>query len=484
VSQQSVGNLATILSIDATSMSAGLAEAARSANSFASQLQSAFSVAIPALSASAFKQFIESGVTQMNATRKSAEALGVTLKQAASYEYLAGNAGEGFTHAVEHLNRHLGEVRMGSEEARKSIQALGIDAEKLANMDPHQALRSVMEHIKGIGNQSERTATAVGLMGREAADMMNIFQRGAAALDDAEKATERFYEGLYGPEAAAKLKEFTKASKEAGAATEGLTLRAKAAAAPWYADTLRSLTDLIENPATRIGEAFGDIFAPERDEFGNQVSRWRRRLQEFEEMSSGGGLASPVANIAGERENPLIGQADKHIESLSRELEALMGTKQAMDSYRMALAGVTSGRIEEIEFLEKQIELYKFSKTLIEEMATPLERFNKELERINSATEAGVLDMDTALRKVAAMYDAADRMDQTHRFSPAASYGSREAYSTINQYQFGQGRENAAQRIERINQQMLDEQRRSRQRLDEMAESLRNKPVLGRAELQ
>jgi hypothetical protein len=82
------------------------------------------------------------------------------------------------------------------------------------------------------------------------------------------------------------------------------------------------------------------------------------------------------------------------------------------------------------------------------------------------------------------IYDAEDKMNSEHRFAGAATYGSREAYSTINQFPYGNRQEALQQRVERINQQMLDEQRRIERNTDEMKELLRNMGALKRAELQ
>src|SRR5262249_24003247 len=200
------------------------------------------------------------------------------------------------------------------------------------------------------------------------------------------------------------------------------------------------------------------------------VENMTRMLTEEEAAfrASRGGVAdigTPAAQIS-----PLQGDADKLAEQLHRELEGLTGSKEAMDNYRFALAGVSAAKLNEIENLERSIELYKLSKQAMEETRSPLEKFRQETEKLFEAQAFGAISTDLLARRLGQMYDAEDKRDSEHRSAGAAAYGSREAYSTINQFQYGNKQENIQQRIERINQRMLDEQQRIERNTDEMKE--------------
>jgi hypothetical protein len=181
------------------------------------------------------------------------------MQEMASYQYLAGDATDGFNKSVEHLSRHLGDVRVGGKEAAESFAQFGIDANKQAAMPLDDAVRSLMDHFKGMDNQSEKTALAVHAFGKSGAEVLQIWQKGSSILDDSRAAVERFYGSIYGEGAAEKLREITAENKKLSAAIEGVQLAAASSFGPFLKETAQSLTDLLENPLQRIKEAWQSI---------------------------------------------------------------------------------------------------------------------------------------------------------------------------------------------------------------------------------
>ena len=66
------------------------------------------------------------------------------------------------------LQKALGE---GSIQTAKAVSALGLSLSNLRNASPEKQLATVLEALKGVGNQSEKTAIAMTLLGKSGASL-------------------------------------------------------------------------------------------------------------------------------------------------------------------------------------------------------------------------------------------------------------------------------------------------------------------------
>ena len=96
---------------------------------------------------------------------------------------LSGTSVEVLNRGLQRFVRRVGEAKIGTGEGLKGIEQLGLDAERLAAMDPGQAFRQVAQGIKELPGPAERAAVAYSLFGRQGQEMMGFLMQGADGID-------------------------------------------------------------------------------------------------------------------------------------------------------------------------------------------------------------------------------------------------------------------------------------------------------------
>ena len=112
------------------------------------------------------------------------EALGA-MRDAAGY---AGISTEGLTTSLRKMSQGIGDAANGTGEAKDAIEALGLNAEKLAQMKPEEAFTAIIVELDKIPNGIKKTTLAMDLFGRSGAAMANLTSKGLKqAQSDAEQ---------------------------------------------------------------------------------------------------------------------------------------------------------------------------------------------------------------------------------------------------------------------------------------------------------
>lgn len=126
-------------------------------------------------------------LTAMNSFRESAAMLGKLSRQTGAsvtnlseLQHVANRTGVDFDDvagSIEELNIRLGEtIREGSGPAGAALQALGLDANKLANIPVDDRLRTIGEALNGVQNQAERGFLADEIFGGDAFKILPILR--------------------------------------------------------------------------------------------------------------------------------------------------------------------------------------------------------------------------------------------------------------------------------------------------------------------
>jgi hypothetical protein len=110
------------------------------------------------------------------------------LQHAAS---LAGVSAEALNKSLEIFVRRMGEVKSGSGEAKRGLEALGLSAERMIKLTPEKALLVIADRIQELGTQAEKSAAAYFLFGRSGAQLLNLFEQGADAIERTTEAARR-----------------------------------------------------------------------------------------------------------------------------------------------------------------------------------------------------------------------------------------------------------------------------------------------------
>jgi hypothetical protein len=137
---------------------------------------------------------IKKTMAMIDVTAKLSDRLGIAtekligLRHAAS---IAGVSSDALDKSLEIFVRRMGEVKAGSGEAKKGLEALGLSAEEMINMTPDKSLLIIAERIKNLGTQAEKASAAYFLFGRAGAQLLNLFEGGAANIEAMQKEAER-----------------------------------------------------------------------------------------------------------------------------------------------------------------------------------------------------------------------------------------------------------------------------------------------------
>jgi hypothetical protein len=137
---------------------------------------------------------LKSTLSTLDAVSKLSRRLGITTEALLGLRHageLAGISVQAMDKALETFTRRMGEVKAGSGEAKRGLEALGLSAERMIAMTPDKALLVIADRIETLGTQAEKAAAAYFLFGRAGAQMLNLFEQGAAGIEKAQKQAEK-----------------------------------------------------------------------------------------------------------------------------------------------------------------------------------------------------------------------------------------------------------------------------------------------------
>jgi hypothetical protein len=170
----------------------------------------------------------------IDATAKLSDRIGITTEALVGLQHAANIAGvstESLNKALEIFTRRMGEVKAGSGEAKRGLEALGLSAERMIKLTPEQSMGVIADRINELGTQAEKSAAAYFLFGRSGAQLLNLFEKGAEGIAAAQIEVEKL--GLtFSRLDAAKVEEANDAITRLKGAMQGLVNTATIRLAP------------------------------------------------------------------------------------------------------------------------------------------------------------------------------------------------------------------------------------------------------------
>jgi len=132
---------------------------------------------------------IKRTMAMIDQTAKLSDRLGIATEDLIGLRHaanIAGVATESLDKALEIFTRRMGEVKSGSGEATRGLDALGLSAQQLISKTPSAGLKIIADKIKTLGTQAEKSAAAYFLFGRSGAQLLNLFEQGSAGIAKAQ----------------------------------------------------------------------------------------------------------------------------------------------------------------------------------------------------------------------------------------------------------------------------------------------------------
>jgi phage-related protein len=117
---------------------------------------------------------------------KASQATGIGIEAYQELQYALGKSGvsaESFDAALQKFNLTVRNGAAGNEALQKQLLAVGLSAEKLAEIKPEQAMMRLSDYMKQLPNDAERTRVAVQLFEKSAGpEMMAALKQGSDAI--------------------------------------------------------------------------------------------------------------------------------------------------------------------------------------------------------------------------------------------------------------------------------------------------------------
>lgn len=197
----------------------------------------------------------------IDSTNLLAQRLGLTYAELAGL----GNAGalvgismDTIGAAVTKSEVAFAKAAGGSKTASAAFQAMGLSVDQLNGMSASERFQAIAQAISEIPSEAERSAAAVRLFGRSGAQLMPIFNGGAAGIQAATAEAQRF--GLTLSQAQAdNVDAMGDSFDRAGQAISGVIQQVVSYLAPAIESVSSQFSDLIGSVGgANIGQAIGD----------------------------------------------------------------------------------------------------------------------------------------------------------------------------------------------------------------------------------
>jgi len=141
---------------------------------------------LPALSAGIVIAETRRVISELDQIGKKADSIGLTTDALQILRVNAEEAGvsvESLDNSMMQFSKRLGEARQGTGTARVALEELGLSADQLVSMPLDEALRTVADAMNEVELQTDRTAYATQLFGRQGVGMLNLLREGSEGME-------------------------------------------------------------------------------------------------------------------------------------------------------------------------------------------------------------------------------------------------------------------------------------------------------------
>lgn len=200
-------------------------------------------------------------MASIDAVAKLSDRIGMATEDIVAFQHAAQITGmdvEGMNKSLEMFVRRMGEVRLGTGEAKRAFEELGLSVDDFAAKDPAENIKVIADRINNLATQADKAAVAYYLFGRQGMKMLNLLSQGSEGVEKFQREVERL--GLaFSRIDAAKVEAANDAITRSGAKMQGLINVLTVELAPYIeamADAFTNNSVSIENMRDRTITAF------------------------------------------------------------------------------------------------------------------------------------------------------------------------------------------------------------------------------------
>jgi len=137
---------------------------------------------------------IKQQMAAIDTTAKLSDRLGITTEALIGLQHgakISGVEQATLNKSLEILSRRLGEVKLGTGEAKRALAELGLTADDLVGLNMDDALGRIADQIGKLETQSQKAAVANYLFGRSGQQLLNLFDKGSAGIKEMRQEAEK-----------------------------------------------------------------------------------------------------------------------------------------------------------------------------------------------------------------------------------------------------------------------------------------------------
>ena len=153
-----------------------------------------FGAAMGAVALGAIVLITKKGLAAVDMLGKTADKLGILPKKLQALQLAATSSGvsvETFNMAMQRMVRRVAEAAMGTGEAVKALQELGLDAKKLSTLPVDEQFKNIADAMDKVAAQGDRVRLSMRLFDSEGVALVNTMKGGSKELTKFEKKAER-----------------------------------------------------------------------------------------------------------------------------------------------------------------------------------------------------------------------------------------------------------------------------------------------------
>lgn len=147
--------------------------------------------------------------------------------------------------AFKKMQQAVSQAASGSKQMRQIFSALRIDFDQFRKQNPDQQFEMIAEQISLIKDPADRTRAAVALFGKAGAELLPMFEQGAAGIRAAREEADKMGATLTG-EQAKQLAEADDAIKRLGQAWDGVVRSLAIGVTPALVTTLDAMNNVLQ----------------------------------------------------------------------------------------------------------------------------------------------------------------------------------------------------------------------------------------------
>ncbi len=337
--------------------------------------------------------------------------------------------------SLEKMQKGISETGAGMGEAKRSFDELGIEWKKIAGLAPEDQFKLIAQRLNTVGLQSEKTRHALAIFGRGGGALLNTMALGADGIEKLSNEVKDLNGMMEGD--AATFEEFNDSVDDMNKAIEGVWQEISISMVPVLHDLVLAFKDSAKQAGFYISWLTG------RDQA-------EKKTQAFMD-------AIGRKNLERAKQAIRLNEAQKKADQDLRDKRKAEREKTAADVARRA----------------QQIR---------ESMQSPLERAAKQIRDIRRLFSMGAIDASTSARAVAKaqqeLFSATrpQQREQRERMTVGAVLkGTMQEANAIREQRA------AAHAATRQRKEMIQEARRRRDLLDQIAKNTRpenNRPLV------